>query len=915
MANTKQFGLRGIANDVQLGKAGGRFIYDNVDGVFKFTGSDGATLVSIRAAAPINNNDIATKGYVDSLSSGLDPKQSVRVATTANIANLAGGAPNVVDGVTLQVGDRVLVKDQTIATENGIYVVDTVGTGATGSWSRASDMDGSPAAEVSGGNYTFVEQGSTNINTGWVVKGDGILSLGTDPIVWVQFSGAGSITAGVGLTKVGESLSVDLFDADPNPIAGFVGTVDGANDVLLFGDQSAGTTHTITVDALFNDMDVVKGITANGFITRTADDQYASRSIAVDGAGNKAGLSVTDGAGAAGDPTLGLDILGTAARSSALTTTSSFIAHNATSSANEKFTFADLISDLSLVTDPGAGLIKSTGTGFVATSITAGTGAEAGISVTGEQIGLNITGLSAVPSLDTADQIVVYDASGLANAKATVQDVIDLVAANTSDNEISQNNTSVTITDVTTGTIDFVVDAVNVMSISGTSVALSAGATLKLDAAEIDNGVVYAAADGTLETTAGFTFNGTDLAVPGAITAGGAVTASVFDGGFTNTRILFGNAAGEIAESANLTFNGSALGVTGSISASSDITSTAGNISTTTGTITAGGGLIDSTLTVANAVTFSDATGNLTEDAAFTFNPTGTVLSIDNINIDGNTISTTNTNGDLVLAPNGTGDVVIGNAGSPAQLIAEDGQSLTVAAGAGTAGTGGDLNLLAGDGTGANAGGNVIIAAGDSGTGTEGTTQLKDANDNLVAEITNKPAATDGHVDLAAGAEITADGTGANIDLKLTPKGTGTVLVPAGYESNITNDSLVNKTYVDSLVAANVTPGSVGSISATIDLTSGTVQSIGTIPANATVLRVTVRVTQASDAVTLVDIGDATNGASSYMTNAEIDAEAVGVYAADSFVENGGTAVTANATVATPGTAGSAKVIIEYRNA
>ena len=80
----------------------------------------------------------------------------------------------------IQVGDRLLIKNASSATENGIYVVTTAG--ATGVIERSADMDGSPANEVSGGNFTFVENGTALAGTGWVVQGDGILTLNTDPI-------------------------------------------------------------------------------------------------------------------------------------------------------------------------------------------------------------------------------------------------------------------------------------------------------------------------------------------------------------------------------------------------------------------------------------------------------------------------------------------------------------------------------------------------------------------------------------------------------------------------------------------------------------------------------------------------------------------------------------------------------------
>jgi len=136
---------------------------------------------------PTAAQDAATKNYVDNSVQGLDAKASVHAATTANIATLAGGAPNTLDGVTLAANDRILVKDQTTANQNGIYTVTTLGTGANGTWARASDMDAWTEVPSS---YVWVEQGTVNGDTGWVVTADAGGTLGTTSITWTKFSSA-----------------------------------------------------------------------------------------------------------------------------------------------------------------------------------------------------------------------------------------------------------------------------------------------------------------------------------------------------------------------------------------------------------------------------------------------------------------------------------------------------------------------------------------------------------------------------------------------------------------------------------------------------------------------------------------------------------------------------------------------------
>lgn len=147
-------------------------------------------------ADPVSDQDAATKYYVDTVAQGLDVKASVVVATTANIT-LSG--TQTIDGVTVSVGDRVLVKNQTAQADNGIYVV------ASGSWARSADAN-TWAELVSA--YTFVESGSTYADTGWVCTVNAGGTLGTTPVTWSQFSGAGTYLAGTGLTLSGNTFSI-----------------------------------------------------------------------------------------------------------------------------------------------------------------------------------------------------------------------------------------------------------------------------------------------------------------------------------------------------------------------------------------------------------------------------------------------------------------------------------------------------------------------------------------------------------------------------------------------------------------------------------------------------------------------------------------------------------------------------------
>ena len=180
--------------DGKLALAGGTMTGAIAMGANKITGLD----------TPVADTDAANKGYVDSVAQGLDTKASVVAATV-----IEGYLPNgynvgsVIDGVTLALGDRILIKNQgTIesATENGIYTVNT-----TGAPTRSTDMnDGTEFPSA----YVFVEQGTTNADTGWVCTNNSPVTLGTTNIVWAQFSGAGTYVAGNGLTLTGNTFAV-----------------------------------------------------------------------------------------------------------------------------------------------------------------------------------------------------------------------------------------------------------------------------------------------------------------------------------------------------------------------------------------------------------------------------------------------------------------------------------------------------------------------------------------------------------------------------------------------------------------------------------------------------------------------------------------------------------------------------------
>ena len=210
-------------------------------------------------AEPSADSDAATKYYVDAARSGLDIKASVRVATTAEITL---SNTQTIDNIPLSVDDRVLVKNQSNAINNGIYLV------KSSSWVRAADMN--DPGEVSGGTFVFVEEGSVNSDSGFVVTSNGSLTIGSDEIVWTLFSTSGTLIAGNGLSKNGYTLEVNVatnggieISADnlqlKSSVAGSGLTLtDGVLDVV-------GTTDRITANA--NSIDIASTYVGQSSIT------------------------------------------------------------------------------------------------------------------------------------------------------------------------------------------------------------------------------------------------------------------------------------------------------------------------------------------------------------------------------------------------------------------------------------------------------------------------------------------------------------------------------------------------------------------------------------------------------------------------------------------------------------------------
>jgi hypothetical protein len=219
--------------------------------------------------AGFTDNSLTNKKYVDTVAQGLDIKDAVRVGTTANLTatysngssgvgatltNSSTQAALVIDGITMVVNDRVMVKDQTTTLQNGLYKVTNIGSGST-NWVLTRTPDGDESTEVNGGSFFFVQEGTTNGDNGYVTTNDGNPTIGTDAITFEQFSGAGQVTAGSGLSKSGniidvntdgssievssDALRVKALGITNAMLGGSIATSKLANPTIYFTDESS----------------------------------------------------------------------------------------------------------------------------------------------------------------------------------------------------------------------------------------------------------------------------------------------------------------------------------------------------------------------------------------------------------------------------------------------------------------------------------------------------------------------------------------------------------------------------------------------------------------------------------------------------------------------------------------------------
>jgi hypothetical protein len=285
---------------------------------------------------PTADADAVTKSYVDAIAQGIDAKASVVAASTANLT-LSGA--QTIDGVSVIAGDRVLVKDQTTTANNGIYLC------ASGSWTRTTDAD--TYAELVAA-YTFVEGGTVNANNGFICTIPTSGTLGSTSITFAQFSGAGQVTAGTGMSKTGNTLNVNT--------ASSARIVVGADEIdLAATGVTASTYKSVTVDIYGRITSGTNPTTISGFgitdaYTKTEVDTSLSGKLSTTGGTMSGAIAMgTSKITGLGTPTAGTDattktyvdgILGSATSAATSAAAAATSESNASTSATNASTYA-----------------------------------------------------------------------------------------------------------------------------------------------------------------------------------------------------------------------------------------------------------------------------------------------------------------------------------------------------------------------------------------------------------------------------------------------------------------------------------------------------------------------------------------------------------------------------------------------
>ena len=969
---TKNYKLDGVGADLEFGKRGLHLKHDGA----KFSITDtGNSLVRLKGAPSVDNDDFVTRAELTGSAAGIHVLTGALVSTVAEVSASGatftpGSGPqagattdtwtNVPDSVidtgedgnpvTLVVGNRVLIRGEGIdftdptnptltanASRNGLYTVTAVGPG-TYDLKRSTDTDNiSNTDETAGvdelkwGSYIYVSSGDSFGGTGYILSksssdyagvGLGPELYGTpDNQAWVKFLAGQQLNeaANGGLKVEGNSVELDYTNL-PNR-----GTTDKANDVISMMDSASGTHYEMNFGTLLAQSDIVETSTiTSGIIVKLADDSYAGRSVV---SGPLGGLSIVNGDGVAGDVTVDLDIAGL---NDFVTGVDVFDGTERLAifdgSTNRDMTVNEFLAEYNV---PGAvtgtGFVYNDGTGTYSTGQISSsvTGGHEGIivnngSTANPSVGLDISGLADGTGDLTVDDLLIFkDITTGANMSTSVQAIADIVAESASADNISSDDSSITIIDdgVGAGSAVVVIDGNTVATFTTTGATMDA---LNLENLE-GNKVIFSDASNNVVTTTAFTFDGTNLSVGGGSITGGAINGSsavisgqtstgslssgdaTFTGTFGAINGTFSGAlqAGSFIDD-SLTVGGGVVFATGGDLSQDDGTTSGGTsfvYDPTTGTLTVENLTVAGTLDAggiggiaATQVAYGSADGGMTSEADFTYDDVNNTLSIGSVQVNGDTdtITTQTTDGDLILAPNGTGNVIIQGSGN-AEIVTEAGESLAL--------RGDGITLTKVDGT------EYLTFTDDFGT-------FYGSKDNNLAI---------GGAASGAQPQIVADGSDTNVGLEIVVKGDGLVAVSdaatykAALDASANGGALVTKDFVADSIQNATVPGTQGSVFERVSLAANgsvTLMAEADKPATGMVAtRITIRYTSGTTTqapeVTITDNGVA------IMAAEDSDSNIGGVYTVDAFAV---ASVTGDLAVTVANSDGSGEMIavVEY---
>jgi len=553
ISNTGVTSIAGTANQVIASGATGAVTLSLPQSI-NSTASPTFAQVTV-AGNPTLPLQVATKQYVDNAVQGFSPKQSARVATTVAGGNITLSGTQTIDGVAVAAGERVLVKNQTLPAENGVYVV------AAAAWSRAADQDA--WSEVPGA-FLFVEEGTTLADTAWVSTANQGGTLGTTAITWVQFNSAADITAGAGLTKTGNSLAITNSITAGGPFNNITFNAQGlitaaSNTAYLVGNQTitlsgdvtgsgsnaitttlsntgvtAGTYKSVTVDAkgrisagtnpttlvgygitdaqaLNTYLTSISALATNGIVVRNGNVAI-TRTITA----GSTKVSVTNGDGVAGNPTIDVteanltlnNIGGTlgiakgGTNLTALGTANQVLGVNTGGTALE---YKTITAGSGVTITPGAGTITIASTGGGSVTSVAATGST-GLTVGGSPItssgtltftlGTELQGLSGLAALGLVSRTAAgtYASRSVVSGVGTITITNPLGTAGNIGLDLTTVGTAGTYRSVTTDAYGRVTAGTNPTTIAGYGLTDAVSTTL-LGAA---NGVATLDAGGKL---------------------------------------------------------------------------------------------------------------------------------------------------------------------------------------------------------------------------------------------------------------------------------------------------------------------------------------------------------------------------------------------------------------------------------